>query len=128
MKLVDIIALTGNVAVALYGVEDHLEHTEIGRETPMLDAAVAEIRGLSAALAKVLPGPESCVLMGSIEVIRTRLEMLPRDERHACEARILHCLARAVKGFADLVEELHDLSLEHVGEDDTRVQLLRKPA
>jgi hypothetical protein len=121
MRLVDIVALTGNVAVALYGVEDHLQHAEIGRETPTLDAAVAEIRGLAAALAKVLPGPESCVLMGSVEMIRMRLEVLPQDERHACEARILHSLTRAVKGIADLVEELHDLSAEHVEND---VQLL----
>ena len=113
MRLVDIIALTGNVAVALYGVEDHLEHAEIGHETPTLDDAVAEIRALAAALAKVLPGPESCVLMGSIEAIRTRLAVLPRGERQECEHRILRALATAVKGFADLVEELHDLSLEH---------------
>jgi hypothetical protein len=119
MRLVDIIALTGNVAQALYGVEDHLEHVEIGRETPTLDDAVAEIRGLAAALAKVLPAGESCVLMGSIEVIRTRLRVLPRIDRHACELRILVALTTAVKGFADLVEELHQLSLEH--ENDEKV-------
>ena len=55
MRLVDIVALTGNVANALYGVENHLEHVEIGRETPTLDAAEAEIRALADALAKVLP-------------------------------------------------------------------------
>jgi hypothetical protein len=117
MRLVDIIALTGNVAVALHGVEDHLEHAEIGRETPALDAAVADVRALAAALAKVLPGPESCVLMGSVEMIRTRLDVLPHGERHECEARILRSLARAVKGFADLVEELHDLSVERDREE-----------
>jgi hypothetical protein len=114
MRLVDIIALTGNIAVALYGVEDHLEHVEIGRETPTLDAAEAEIRALADALAKVLPGPESCVLMGSIDVIRTQLAGLPRIDRHDCERRILVALTTAVKGFADLVEELHLLSLEQL--------------
>lgn len=113
MRLVDIIALTGNVATALYGVEAHLEHVEIGRETPALDAAVADIRGLSAALAKVLPDEhKACVLAGSIEQIRMRLEMLPLVQRHECEVRILHSLARAVKGFADLIEELHQLTLD----------------
>jgi hypothetical protein len=121
MRLIDIVALTGNVAQALYGVEAHLEHVEIGRETPALDAAVADIRMLNEALTKVLPGPETCVLMGSIEVIRKRLEVLPRDERHACETRILYSLARAVKGFADLVGELHKLSIE---EDEKLAQIL----
>jgi len=113
MRLVDIIALTGNVAQALYGVEDHLEHVEIGRQPRTLDDAVAEIRGLAAALAKVLPAGEPCVLMGSIEVIRKQLAGLPRIEREACELRILVALTTAVKGFADLVEELHDLTAEH---------------
>ena len=117
MRLVDIVALTGNVAQALYGVEDHLEHVEIGRETRTLDAAVAEIRALAAGLAKVLPGPESCVLMGSIEVIRKQFNGLPRIEREACELRILIALTTAVKGFADLIEELHDLTAEHEYEE-----------
>ena len=113
VRLVDIVALTGNVAVALHGVENHLEHAEVGRETPALDAAVADIRGLSAALAKVLPDRnEACVLAGSIEQIRFRLQTLPPEERHDCEVRILLALALAVKGFADLIEVLHDLSLE----------------
>ena len=117
MRLVDIVALTGNVANALYGVENHLEHVEIGRETPTLDDAIAEIRALAAALAKVLPGPESCMLMGSIEVIRTRLRMLPRRERQECELRILVALTTAVKGFADLIEALHNLSAEYEHEE-----------
>src|SRR6516225_5528568 len=42
-----------------------------------------------------------------------------RIEREACELRILVALTTAVKGFADLVEELHQLSLEH--ENDEKV-------
>ena len=114
MRLADIVALTGNVAAALYGVEHHLEDAEIGRETPALDAAVTDIRRLSEALANVLPGGrnEACVLAGSIDQIRLRLTMLPSAERHQCEVRILHSLAIAVKGFADLIEVLHELSQE----------------
>ena len=113
MRLADIVALTGNVATSLYGIESYLEHAELGRETPVLDDAVADIRRLSEALARVLPGGnEACVLAGSIEQIRLRLSMLPSVERQHCETRILHSLASAVRGFADLIEVLHELTEE----------------
>ena len=52
------------------------------------------------------------LLAGSIEQIRLALDVLPPAEWRECEARILQSLARAVKGFADLIEVLHELSLE----------------
>ena len=44
--------------------------------------------------------------------MRSRLTTLPEVERHYCEMRILRSLARAVEGFADLIEVLHELSLD----------------
>ena len=102
MRLGDIVALTGNIAAALRRVEEELDHVESGHETPALDAAVAELRGLSAALIGVR----------AVELVRLRLAALPPAERQPCEVQILHSLARAVKGFADLVEALHGLSRE----------------
>ena len=101
MRLADIVALTGNVAAALRGVEEQLMCVEIGLETPALDAAVADLRGLSGALTAVQ----------AIEQVRLRLKALPSaDQRQQCEARILLSLRSAVRGFADLIEVVHELA------------------
>jgi len=112
MNIGEIVCVTGNIALALHGIETHLGQVEEGDEDHALDLALEEWRQLALGLGRLAPEitdhpePQNCVL-AAVNLVRDKMDALPEAARDRTEARLLHRLTVVTRAVAELLDELH---------------------
>lgn len=119
MNIGEIVSLTGNIALALRGIEDHvielgreiyLGHVEGGDEHHALDLALEEWRLLAHGLGRFAP------VLAAVDAVRSKLDAVPPAARSRIELRLLMRLGVVTRAVADLLEELQADAVEAASE------------
>ena len=109
LSRVEILALLGNIVIALREEEKKLWGTAPGTEGQEIDHAVALMHRLIDALGQMLPEPDAVgenVVLAVVETVRDRMESGPRAARDFFAVRLAPRLARVMRDVADLLEDM----------------------